>query len=245
MTEQDNSPAKLTYRQKAFMDRLLDLYREVQKPIHYGAIARQLGLCGSTVYDMLRTLEKKGMVRSEYSLPKAASGPGRSNISFLPVAGAMENLLPQESNARDKREWKKIKAGILASVRGCAACDYKKLFGGMFEKAQNAQSPLAGSAQFIAGLLVSLKVSKYEFTEQSTVGTLLKSPASKVGMSGAAGVIFGLSMADKNVRSLLGNYRDYLNKYMSSLQNISDENLLILHEFAIDVWNALRSAPVY
>ena len=107
------------------------------------------------------------------------------------------------------------------------------------------QSPLAGAAQIMAGLLVSLKESKYDFTEQSEVGTLLTSPASKVGMSTTAGVILGLSMADKNVRSLLGNYWDYLNKYMSSLQNISDENLLILHEFALDVWNILRSGPAY
>lgn len=227
------------------MSKLLDLYRDLQKPVHYGVVARKLGLCGSTVYDMLRVLEKKGMVRSEYSLPKTATGPGRSHVLFLPVAGAMDNLLPEGAEARERREWKKVKTGILASLRGCAACDYKKLFGGMFEKASHMQSPLAGAAQIMAGLLVSLKESKYDFTEQSEVGTLLTSPASKVGMGTIAGVILGLSMADKNVRSLLGNYWDYLNKYMSSLQNISDENLLILHEFALDVWNILRSGPAY
>lgn len=245
MTEQDSFPAKLTYRQKAFMAGLVDLYKDMQKPVHYGVVAKKLGLCGSTVYDMLRVLEKKGMVRSEYSLPKRATGPGRSNILFLPVAGAMDKFLPKGADAGERREWKKVRMGILASLQGCAACDYRKLFGGMFEKASRMQSPLAGSAQIIAGLLVSLKESKYDFTEQSEVGTLLKSPASKVGMSTAAGVILGLSLADKNVRSFLGNYRDYMNKYMASLQNISDENLLALHEFALDVWNILRSAPAY
>jgi len=245
LEKQDNLPVDLTHRQKAFLDKLQDLYRDIPKPVHYSVIAKKLGLCASSVYDMLRVLEKKGVVSSEYKLPKSANGPGRSNIMFTPIVKKIEKLTQNNSDARDSREWKKVKDGILSSLQGCAACDYKKLFSGMFEKASHIQSPLPRAAQILAGLLVSLKESKYEFSEQSTVGTMLKSPASKVGMSTTAGVIMGLSVAGKKDGSLLGNYRDYLNKYMASLQNISDENLQVLHEFALDVWNILGAAPAY
>jgi predicted transcriptional regulator len=50
---------KLTFRQKAFLSKLIDVYREMQEPVHYSIIAKRLGLNNSTAYDMLR-LWKRG-----------------------------------------------------------------------------------------------------------------------------------------------------------------------------------------
>jgi len=77
---------ELTFRQKAFLSKVLDAYREMQKPVHYSLIAKKLGLSNSAAYDMLRLLEQKGMVISEYDTPKETSGPGRSNVRFVPTA---------------------------------------------------------------------------------------------------------------------------------------------------------------
>jgi len=245
MPDQINPQVKLTNRQRVLLGKLSDLYAEIQRPVHYVVVARSLGLCGSTVYDMLKVLEKKGVVISQYGLPKEHSGPGRANILFAPVAVAPEQFAMANTYDTDRREWRKVTSRILSSLRGCASCDYMKLFSGMFEKANREQSPMARSAEIMAGLLVSLKQAHYEFSEQSAVGVMLESPVSKVSMGTAAGVILGRSLADKKVRAVLNKYHDHINGYISLLQQISDENLLKLHEFALDVWNILRANPAY
>ena len=53
---------ELTFRQKTFLSKLLDLYHEMREPVHYSLVAERLGLSSSTAYDMLRLLEQKGMV---------------------------------------------------------------------------------------------------------------------------------------------------------------------------------------
>ncbi len=76
---------KLTRRQEAFMRKLLDVYREAQEPVHYSVLAGRLGVSPFTAYDMLRLLEEKGLVSSDYSRGTRKSGPGRSEVFFLPT----------------------------------------------------------------------------------------------------------------------------------------------------------------
>ncbi len=76
---------KITRRQEAFIQKLLDLYREVHEPIHYSTLAERLGVSPFTAYDMLRLLEEKGFVTSDYLLAADKSGPGRSEVVFAPT----------------------------------------------------------------------------------------------------------------------------------------------------------------
>ena len=76
---------KLTRRQEEFIESLIDLNREVEGPIHYSVLAERLGVSPFTAYDMLRLLEEKGLVRSEYHLAAGKSGPGRAERLFCPV----------------------------------------------------------------------------------------------------------------------------------------------------------------
>ncbi len=64
----------LTNRQIVFLNKLLDVYKEMEGPVHYSIVAGRLGLNNSTAYDMLRLLEQKGMVGSVYGTPKENSG---------------------------------------------------------------------------------------------------------------------------------------------------------------------------
>ena len=79
------SVSKLTARQKAFLEKLLELYHEHKGPVHYSAVAERLGVNRFSAYDMLKVLEKKGFASSSYALRSAApaaatghTGPGRS-----------------------------------------------------------------------------------------------------------------------------------------------------------------------
>ena len=76
---------KLTPRQRTFLEKLRDLYRERRGPVHYSAVAERLGVSKFSAYDMLRVLEKKGVAGSEYLLSTERSGPGRSQVVFFPM----------------------------------------------------------------------------------------------------------------------------------------------------------------
>jgi len=76
----ENNQVKLTARKETFLSRLMDVYHEVQMSVHYSLIAHNLGLCASTAYDMLRVLEKKGMVIPKYLMPGESTAPGQYRI---------------------------------------------------------------------------------------------------------------------------------------------------------------------
>jgi DNA-binding PadR family transcriptional regulator len=107
---------RLTHRQEDFIGKLIELYRELQGPIHYSSVANRLGVSEITAYDMLRLLEEKGLVSSQYELANEKSGPGRSKILFLPTPRAhriMEDLAGSDMDAG----WEAIRERVLTRIR--------------------------------------------------------------------------------------------------------------------------------
>jgi hypothetical protein len=79
---------KLTRRQEEFIKKMLELSNEIEGPIHYSVLAERLGVSPFTAYDMLRLLEEKKLVTSEYHLASDKSGPGRAERVFYPTETA-------------------------------------------------------------------------------------------------------------------------------------------------------------
>ncbi|MBN1189486.1 MAG: hypothetical protein JXA46_07030 [Dehalococcoidales bacterium] len=235
---------ELTFRQKVFLNRLLDTYLERQEPIHYSVMAKRLGLNNSTAYDMLRLLEQKGMVISEYGTPKETAGPGRSNIRFFPTAEAMELFSHLAGDIREQDEWDDVKARILVNLRKGKADDYQGILNEMIAKIPEPRSSLVRCAEVITALLLNLREAKQELNEQSAVDMLLRAPASKLRMSILSGLILGLSSADQRTQRLLDRYQEYAEKYQAALQELNHNSLKKLHQFTHDVWNILKT-PVH
>jgi DNA-binding MarR family transcriptional regulator len=236
---------ELTFRQKVFLNKLLDLYHEIREPVHYSVLAERLGLSSSTAYDMLRLLEQKGMVGTEYATPKVTSGPGRSSILFFPTAEAIElfSRLAGE-NQEQEEEWEDVKARILLSLhQRKASDDYQGLLRELLVRIPEARSPLVRCAEVITALLLSLRETKHTFGRRSPVSMLLGAPVGSLGMSTLAGLALGLCLADKKAQHLLGNFQKNTKRYEASLQELSPESLKTLHRFTRDVWNMLKRVP--
>jgi len=232
---------ELTFRQKAFLSKLLDLYREMEEPVHYSVVAKRLGLNNSTAYDMLRLLEQKGMITSEYDTPKETSGPGRSNIRFLPTAETIELFSHLAGNIREQDEWEDVKTRILTNLSRGEADDYQDVLNELLTRIPEKRSSLVRCAEVITTLLLNLREIKQDLPEHNSVDVLLKAPTSKLRMSILAGLILGLSQADQRAQKLLGIYQEYAEKYEAALQELNRDSLLKLHRFTRDVWNILKT----
>jgi predicted transcriptional regulator len=109
---------RLTHRQEDFITKFIELFREMDCPIHYSTVAERLGVSDISAYDMLRLLEEKGLVYSQYELAEGKSGPGRSRIVFLPtprarrqmkMASFAENVMGEMWEGLKKRAFEKMK----------------------------------------------------------------------------------------------------------------------------------------
>ncbi len=243
MVEQNDLSIKLTFRQKAFLAKLLDVYREIREPVHYSVIAERLGVSSSTAYDMLRLLEQKGMVSSKYTTPKATSGPGRSNILFSPTTKAID-LLSSPPGESQEEGWEDVKAYIMAGLCQGKASEYGGILRELLARMPRASSPLVRCAEFITALLLTLRQTKHSFGQRSPVSKLLQAPLGRLGMSILTGLALGLCLADKKVKHGLTDLQKQIKRYETSLQRLSPENLILLHRFTLDVWKVLRKAPV-
>jgi hypothetical protein len=245
MTEQPKTKAiKLTFRQKAFLSKLLDIYRDVKEPMHYSIIAGRLGVSNSTAYDMFKLLEEKGMVTSQYATPKVTAGPGRSNVLFSPTAKTEELFSSLAGGSQYTHEWEDVKARILFGLEKGQASGYQDLLQELFTLIPEAQSPLVRCAEVMTALLLTLKESRQELEEQGpAINKLLAAPATNLRMSILAGLILGLSMADNHARKIQ-DYCRYTEKYEASLQQLNKENLILLHQFTTRVLASLQKVPL-
>ena len=105
---------------------MLDFYRESEDAVHYALVAERLGVSKFTAYDMLRLLEKKSYVTSEYVLDPQRSGPGRSTVLFRPTEKAQALLhrlagdTPESADVIDSRSTS-MHLGLIAIAAARAA----------------------------------------------------------------------------------------------------------------------------
>ncbi len=232
---------ELTFRQKVFLSKLLDVYREMQEPVHYSVIAKRLGLNNSTAYDMLRLLEQKGMVGSEYATPKVTAGPGRSSILFSPTTKTIELFSHLAGKSQEEEGWEDMKARILTSLSKGKASEYENLLRELLARVPEASSPLVRCAEFITALMLTLRKTKYSFGQRSPVGRLLGARVGRLSMGTLAGLALGLCLADERVQHRLGDFQQHMKKYEVSLQDLSRDSLTKLHHFTRDVWSILKT----
>ena len=115
---------KLTRRQQMFLGKFLDLYHQGEKPLHYTTVAEYLGVNPITAYDMLRLLEGRGLLKSDYVPPSQREGTGRSIVVFRPTPAAQALLDEMAGGDWDREGWEAAKARILRSLREGRGTDY-------------------------------------------------------------------------------------------------------------------------
>ncbi|MDO8690061.1 MAG: helix-turn-helix domain-containing protein [Dehalococcoidia bacterium] len=234
----------LTMRQKAFLSKLLDLYALAHVPLHYSRVAETLGVSAATAYDMLKVLERKGMVRSEYLVADKPTRQGRANIVFAPTDHAHELFARLAGEDERDEEWEGVKARVLGALQEGRASDYDDLVRDVLDLMPRTRSPLAYSAEVITALLLNLYEAKQKFGPRSPLGMLLDNTAGKLGMSMLAGLAFGLSTTRRVNERLPANLPETVRRYEVAVGELSTERAQTLRDFVGEMVAALQPRVV-
>jgi len=234
---------KLTFRQQAFFEKLSELYREAQKPVHYSVLAQSLGVNRFSAYDMLRVLENKGLVASEYRLPDKNSGPGRSSVVFYPIAKAREVLTRLAGDASEGREWERAKERILASLHH-GRIDEDELLDELLSAIPQTSSPLAYCGRVIMALVLSIKT---RLPVELEPGKMLKALANAEGgiapgLNLLAGVAVGVTLTMKANQEVLDTLLEYARKYQRYLDKMDLDKRLELSRFLQEILQSVSPA---
>jgi DNA-binding PadR family transcriptional regulator len=183
---------KLSRRQQEVLNKLLDLYYEGGEPIHYITLAKHLGVGGVSAYEMLRLLEKHGLVEAEYLRSDGSSGPGRSMVVFRPTLSAARRLRQLAGkDFRSQEEWEEVKNRILQQIQKYHDKDYEALMDELLEQVQDQP----GSLPHLAGIATAILINLKYLDAKDEVKNLKKALAQK-GLSGVASLsaLIGLGL---------------------------------------------------
>jgi len=234
MASQTQRP--LTRRQREFLSRFLDLYKEAQEPIHYTEVARRLGIGKVTAYEMLRLLEERGLARSEFRLPEGKRGPGRASVVFAPTPQADQALAKLAGPAAETEDWEAIKAQILTRLRASESSDYENLLADLLARLPERRRPLLYMAELTTAILLALRT-----WLEGIRGKRLRRRLLRIGLPGEPGLgaLTGLSLAlevaERVNRRLASAILRESDRYQRTLQMLSEENQRSLAAFAREV----------
>jgi len=233
---------KLTGRQRSFLSQFLDLYREAREALHYTTVAERLGVSKITAYDMLRLLEKRGLVQSEYVLRGKGRGAGRSSIVFRPTPKAHTLFAELAGEAVDLEQWEAAKVRILEALETGKGGDYQDLLKEILERLPERQSPLLYAAEMVTAVILSLQQLR-EDASASGLSDRLRSLGlpEEAGFSALGGLAVGLSFAERANRRLINLLLSHVGRYQELLSRLSAENLGRLADFTGEVMRILEA----
>ena len=221
----------LTYRQQRFLNQFLDIYQEMDQPLHYVFVAKRLSIGKVTAYEMLRLLEEYGLVRSEYQKKSNQSGPGRSIVLFYPTKEAQILIRKIAGEDIDLSDWITVKNQILQKMRTGEVGVFKELLEDILVRIPERRSSLIIITEMITAVILIL----FSIQDSPGVKTLLErlqwiglpKNVSLHVMSGIAAFLSAIDRTNLHYASLLlsefSRYEDLLAQLSYECQNSISE----------------------
>jgi hypothetical protein len=232
---------KLTPRQRAFLEKLLELYREHKAPVHYSDVAELLGVNRFSAYDMLKLLEKKGFAASSYALSAGHSGPGRSMIVFAPTPQAA--VLGQNSDiVRLGEDWQGIRERVLNKLQESRETDYREVLNELLAHLPEGRAPIAYCTEMIGVLLLNMQRARARAGGLNPFRALRALRGNgETDLETLAGLSVGATLTtdDESSSSLTERLVGHARRYQAHLPRLSAEARSALVQFLEDALEAL------
>jgi len=235
---------ELTGRQQVVLGKLLERYGNSKEPLYYSDVANEIGISNVTAYEMLRLLEEKGLLTSEYVFPREKKrGPGRSRIVFYLTKKAVD-VMAELGGVEwyDMEGWEKAKREILHQLREGRDTRYNELLKGILLRIPDCKNPILYLAEMITAVLLYLyqlygEVGKRGLFEKlQSLGML-----GEMGLEALGGLIVGISFVERANRRLTSELLGYLQEYQSLFGHLGTAEKKQLSSFTQEVIEILQA----
>lgn len=236
---------KLTRRQQQFLIQFLDLYREMNQPIHYKFVAERLKIGNVSVYEMLRLLEMNGYVKAEFISIGRQKGPGRPSVLFYPTRQAFEQTQRLAVVPSELELWRQEKDSILETLRKKDPVAIKELASHLLSLYSSNTSPLIHVTRNVTILLVTL--SRQPMTPK--LNSLLFQ-IGRIGVPGHMGLttFFGFAVGAAFFglvdESICTDMIENISKYEYYLQDMHSDNHQRLCDFTHEAVELILDIPL-
>ena len=227
---------KLTHRQQQFLSQFLDIYQEADHPLHYVMLAERLHLGKVTVYEMLRLLEERGLVRAEYEMDPESHGPGRPTVLFRPTEEARRAINHLAGDSAEIGDWQVVKEAILQKLSEGKADEYDELVTVLLSRISERRSPLIFVTELTTAMIISLST----IPDAPFVRNILERLSriglpQEIGLGALSGIGLMLSTLERINRRTATALLGYIGKYEDTLSQLSEDNRRRLSEFTREV----------
>ena len=228
---------KLTRRQEDFISNMVELSQKFECPVHYSVLAEHLGVSPFTAYDMLRLLEDKGLVRSEYQLASDKTGPGRAERVFYPTEMALEQTRRLSEEAGGE-----IKAFISRRMRKNDLPSQDLVEEMIARIPPEGQGPIRYCVEVMTIVALHLRGSSARGTFQEYLPAILTGNSStcRANLSLLGGFSFGiLSTECSDDQEWVSKLFEHVGHYLDIVSKMSPKNCHQLREHLEDVFRPL------
>jgi energy-coupling factor transport system substrate-specific component len=233
----------LTARQRAFLRQFMELYREARAPLHYSLVAEKLKLSSISAYDMLRVLKRRGVVASQYLLPKKRPGPGRSTIVFYPTQQAADVFDADATDEADGMEWEELRDRILRAIRKGKG-EYDQILSELLSRMPRRKSPLLYSTEMVAAIVLQICQLKEETRVRLLKHARALMASEESGLTALAGLPVGFTLAEEVNRGFTDRLLSQVGKYQKHLERLSARSKKALSEFFLELVRTVEGEKV-
>lgn len=232
---------KLTRRQKQFLSQFLDMYQEIDEPIHYVALANRLGIGKVTAYEMLRLLEKRGLVEMDYHLSPGDRGPGRSTVLFQPTQAAINLFKTLSKDIDDTEDWELVKRHILQQLHEGKAGGYEALLNDLLVRIPERRSSMIFITEMATATLLAVISTQKTIENKGLIDRLQRiGRPGEIGLSALAGINATLSLVEDVHLDLATFLLEQSGRYQEKLIEVGEEKRSQLSDFAREVTKIVK-----
>ena len=222
---------KLTKRRLQFLQKLMDLYRRTNLPVHYEVLAKAVGVSKWTAYDVLKAIEEQGFVSRSYA--NNTKETGRSQVLFVPTSKASEVIAAAEDASFDQADWNKTVANISRMLRELKHTGINEALRSLLDEIGRVNTRFKFCA-YTAGLLVYLKNFSGK-TEAKLRPLMKKAPSKETGMTMMIGTVLGTTIQKVN-EELGREITELVSRFLGSIPDLTGEEKERLFDFLSEAY---------
>lgn len=221
----------VTRRQMDFLQIIKQVYEATNLPVHYARVAELLGISKWSAYEMLKTLERKGFLTSQYEVDQEKKYPGRARVMFAPTQ--LVNLVLSGKTLEDMapvKEFQLLKERLMFFYDKTTKTAPGELVEQMRTELSGVENPLVFCAYVITILILQLQ------TLSKTSISLLKNVAlevseGKIGLAMFVGAAIGSMAKTASQVQLLSHMADCLSGFQKNLAILNRSEQALLMDF--------------